>query len=187
MLGAGRVDVNEQSSLSYGSKLLVKAGQFVGDVVSVVTGAAEIVVAGSGEVASFGVASPVAIPVGIHGSTVIGMGVTNLIKGATNPVKKDESTSSSGNNNTTPSNKPKSSGQTASGHPTDQHGNKLGPSGKPQVNTVKHPSQKKAKDAARNEGKGAPVKHTNPQKGGDHYHPTDKKGNKRPNSTHHEY
>jgi RHS repeat-associated protein len=78
-------------------------------------------------------------------------------------------------------------GQTAAGHPTDVHGNKLGPSGKPQINTVKHLSQKSAKDAARAEGKGAPVKHTNPKKGEDHYHPTDKDGNKIPNSTHHEY
>jgi RHS repeat-associated protein len=77
--------------------------------------------------------------------------------------------------------------QTASGNPTDKHGNKLGPSGKPQVNTVKHPSQKKAKDAARKEGKGAPVKHPNPKKGKSHYHPTDKDGNKKPTSTHHEY
>jgi len=86
-------------------------------------------------------------------------------------------------NNT--SNKPAS--QTSSGRATDQHGNKLGPSGKPQVNTVQHSTQKAAKDAARNEGKGAPVKHTNPKKGGDHYHATDKNGEKKPNSTHHEY
>ncbi len=79
------------------------------------------------------------------------------------------------------------SGQTASGHPTDVHGNKLGPSGKPQVNVKKHASQKRAKDAARNEGKGAPEKHTNPEEGDDHYHATDKSGNKKPNSTHHEY
>ena len=43
-------------------------------------------------------------------------------------------------------------GQTASGHPTDAHGNKRGASGKPRVNTVKHSSRKAAKDAARKEG-----------------------------------
>ena len=80
-----------------------------------------------------------------------------------------------------------SSGKTSSGHPTDQYGNKLGPSGEPQINTVKHSTQKSAKDAARNAGKGAPVKHTTPKKGGDHYHPTDGDGEKIPNSTHHEY
>jgi hypothetical protein len=87
--------------------------------------------------------------------------------------------------NTTTETKPAS--QTSSGRATDQHGNKLGPSGKTQVNTVQHSTQKAAKDAARNEGKKAPVKHTNPQKGGDHYHATDKNGEKKPNSTHHEY
>jgi len=75
--------------------------------------------------------------------------------------------------------KKQASGQTVSGHPTDQHGNKIGPIGSPQVNTVNHPSQKATKDAARNEGKGSPVKHNNPQKGGSHYHSTDKNGNKK--------
>ena len=45
----------------------------------------------------------------------------------------------------------------------------------------------RAKDAARNAGKKAPVKHTNPQKGGNHYHPTDENGEKQPTSAHHEY
>jgi RHS repeat-associated protein len=83
--------------------------------------------------------------------------------------------------------KSKSAYQAASGKATDKYGNVIGPSGKPQVNTVKHSTQKQAKDAARNEGKGAPVKHTNPSKGESHYHSTDKSGNKNPNSTHHEY
>ena len=91
-----------------------------------------------------------------------------------------------------PENKPgttssKPASQTSAGRATDKYGNKLGPSGEPQVNTVEHSTQKGAKDAARNYGKGAPVKHTNPKKGGDHYHPTNKDGEKKPNSTHHEY
>lgn len=77
--------------------------------------------------------------------------------------------------------------QTSSGKKTDQHGNVLGGSGKPRVNTVHHSSQKKAKDAARNEGKGQPIKHPSPKKGKPHYHPTDKSGGKIPSSTHHEY
>jgi RHS repeat-associated protein len=47
---------------------------------------------------------------------------------------------------------------------------KIGPSGKPMVHTVKHTSQKKAKDAARQGGQGTPVKHTKDKKGGKHYH-----------------
>ncbi|MDZ4707413.1 MAG: RHS repeat-associated core domain-containing protein [Saprospiraceae bacterium] len=87
------------------------------------------------------------------------------------------------------SNSIKIEGRTAAGHATDKFGNKLGPSGKPQVNVVQYSSQKRAKDAARNEGNGAPVKHTNPTQGNRHYHATDKSGNKKPTiySTHHEY
>lgn len=110
----------------------------------------------------------------LHGQIVRTNGVNNLA-------------TQSGRVNVTGDNKTQSPGQTASGHPTDAHGNKLGPSGKPQVNTVNHSSMKGAKDAARAGGQGAPVKHTNPNKGGDHYHSTDRSGNKKPNSTHHEY
>ena len=77
--------------------------------------------------------------------------------------------------------------QTSAGQKTDRYGNVLGGSGKPRVNTVHHPTQKKAKDAARNQGEGRPVKHPSPKVGEPHYHPTDKKGLKKPNSPHHEY
>lgn len=49
-------------------------------------------------------------------------------------------------------------------------GQKIGPSGKPTVHTVKHASKKEAKDAARQGGRGTPVKHTKDAKGGNHYH-----------------
>ena len=78
-------------------------------------------------------------------------------------------------------------GVTAGGQATDKYGNKLGPSGDPQVNQTHHSTEKGAKDAARQEGAGAPEKHVNPTKGGPHYQPTDKQGNKVPNSTHHNY
>jgi RHS repeat-associated protein len=107
--------------------------------------------------------------------------ITPPIAPGTKVDVKDNASNSSGSNSSS------SQGRTSSGAKTDQHGNKLGPSGKPQVNTVRHSTQKAAKDAARNEGKGAPVKHTNPNKGNDHYHSTDKDGNKKPSSTHHEY
>lgn len=47
---------------------------------------------------------------------------------------------------------------------------KMGPSGKPMVHTVKHATEKNAKGAAREGGKGTPVKHTKDKKGGKHYH-----------------
>lgn len=80
----------------------------------------------------------------------------------------------------------KAIGQTASGGPTDEHGSELGPSGKPKIHIQRHSTLKGAKEAARQEGNGAPVKHPSPVKGRGHYHPT-KDGKKIPNSTHHEY
>ncbi|MFN8166797.1 MAG: DUF6443 domain-containing protein [Bacteroidia bacterium] len=113
-----------------------------------------------------------------HGSVMMATATKNLAtgKGKLPEDKKNESTTSK-----------KPDHQTSSGQATDQHGNKLGPSGKPQLNTVEHSSRKAAKDAARNEGKGAPVNHTSPKKGNQHYQATDGKGQKIPNSTHHEY
>ena len=78
-------------------------------------------------------------------------------------------------------------GYTTHGQPTDEFGNKLSPSGKPQVNIVRVNTKKKAKDMARETGKGAPVKHPSPKKGGSHYHPATKQGEKKPNSPHFEY
>lgn len=78
-------------------------------------------------------------------------------------------------------------GRTASGGSTDEHGNELGPSGKPKIHEVDHSTKKQAKDAARNEGKGAPVQHPSPTRGRPHFHPTDGDGEKVPGSTHHNY
>lgn len=77
-------------------------------------------------------------------------------------------------------------GVTAGGQATDRHGNKIGPSGKPQVNKTKSNTRKGAEDKAKSEGSGA-TEHSNPTKGDPHFHPTDADGNKVPNSTHHEY
>ena len=49
-------------------------------------------------------------------------------------------------------------------------GQKIGGSGKARAVTVKHATEKRAKDAAREGGKGTPVKHTKDAKGGNHYH-----------------
>lgn len=69
----------------------------------------------------------------------------------------------------------------------DRWGNKLGPSGKPLIHVVKHPTRKRAKDAARNEGSGAPVHHPSPVRGGPHFHPSNADRTKQPGSPHHEY
>jgi RHS repeat-associated protein len=82
VLGVGRVDVDEESGLTDGDKVAAKIGQSIGDLASIISGAAEVVVAGTGEIASLGIATPVAIPVAAHGATSIGMGVANYIKGS---------------------------------------------------------------------------------------------------------
>jgi hypothetical protein len=96
------------------------------------------------------------------------------------------STLQAGTVNTTPLQSTKSTtpvGTTSSGQATNAYGEKLGPSGKPARHSKQHSTRKAAKDAARQEGKGAPEEH-----GGDgHFHPTDKNGEKLPNETHHEY
>jgi uncharacterized protein RhaS with RHS repeats len=66
-------------------------------------------------------------------------------------------------------------------------GQKVGGSGKPISPTVKHPSKKKAQDAAQAEtakGKG-PVHHSSKKGNDPHYHGIDSKGNLKP--THHDY
>jgi hypothetical protein len=184
LLGAGRIDANEAGFV--GSRnIAYQIGQRYGDAIAMITGGGEAAGGASGEIASVGIATPVAVPVAIHGSSAFLLGLKNLLFAM--PIRdnsnSNKSKSSSSNNN----NQSKSNGKTAGGGATDEHGNKLGPSGKPQINTVKHPSLKKAKDAARKEGKKAPVKHNNPKKGNSHYHPTDANEEKIPNSTHHEF
>jgi hypothetical protein len=79
-----------------------------------------------------------------------------------------------------------SPGQTSSGQATDEHGNKLGPSGKPMRHNVDHSSKKAAKDAARDAGDGPPIHHPSPKVGKPHYHSTDRAGDKKP-GVHHNY
>ena len=65
-------------------------------------------------------------------------------------------------------------------------GIKLGPSGKPLIHRPFYSTMKAAKDAARAEGKGPPMKHPTPTEGGPHFHPVDEAGNKIP-GVHYEY
>jgi RHS repeat-associated protein len=78
-------------------------------------------------------------------------------------------------------------GVTAGGQAANEHGEKLGPSGKPMVHDADMPSKKAAKDAARNAGQGTPVQHPSPRKGKPHFHPSDSDGKKKPGSTHYNY
>jgi len=153
------------------------------DVESLMFGASETVVGGAATAGGI-----IAAPETAGASLAVSFAGAGAVAHGTMVTSNSIRHLATGNNyGEKPSTNTKPASQTSSGKPTDQHGNKLGPSGKPQVNTVEHPTQKAEKYAARNEGKGAPVKHTNPKKGDDHYHPTDKNGEKKPNSTHHEY
>jgi RHS repeat-associated protein len=162
--GVGRID---------GGNGDFQRGQAIGDAVATLQGAVETLAGAGGEIGGTaldltGVGVLIGVPTQVvsagaivHGSATATVGFVHLVKAANAP------------------------GTTASGQATDAHGNKIGPSGKPQVNQVNHSTEKAAKDAARAEGKGAPVKHPSPTKEKPHYHPTDRKGEKIPCSTHH--
>jgi hypothetical protein len=77
-------------------------------------------------------------------------------------------------------------GVTAGGQATDVHGNKIGPSGKPQVNETESTTREGAKNKALGEGAGA-TEHAAPTVGKPHWHPTGADGEKKPTSTHHNY
>ena len=52
---------------------------------------------------------------------------------------------------------------------------KKGPSGKPMEYFIKCKNEKQAYEAAKNAGKGKPIKHAHPKKGNPHYHPNNNK------------
>lgn len=83
----------------------------------------------------------------IHGSVTSVTGATNLGKDAANAI----SNNNSGNE---PSGlKAKDAPEvTAGGQATDEHGNKLGPSGKPQVNETNSNTREGARNKSLNEG-----------------------------------
>ena len=162
---AGSTPQSGDSNASLLGQLAGSAGVTVGGVVTSAAGTTEAVVTSPAAVTVVGAAIPAA------GVAVAAAGATAAVGGATNMARISEA----------------AKGQSASGQATDEHGSKLGGSGKPQVHTVEHSTQKAAKDAARLEGAGKPVKHPSPQKGRGHYHPTGGDGKKKPASTHHSY
>jgi RHS repeat-associated protein len=180
----------DNTAMAVGTLMMIDGGIDIAAGQGVATAGAAITV-GSG-----GTGAEVGVPVAGAGEVISGIGVAKvatgavtLFNGANNASQGydygGKNNASSGNSNTSNTSKP--STQTSSGQAADKHGNKLGPSGKPQVNKVTLSSQKQAKDAARSNGDGKPVKHSSPSKGNSHYHPTDKDGQKIPNSTHYEY
>src|SRR5207302_10745713 len=76
-------------------------------------------------------------------------------------------------------------GVTAGGQATNKHGQKLAPSGRPQVNNVNKTTREAANNAA-NKGSGA-TEHRNPTRGGPHFHTKRGDGSKKQDGTHYNY
>jgi len=176
-----------------------RRGQAIGDAVSTIQGAVEIIAGSGGEGAGLGldatgVGAFAGVPLNVASATVIthgvavgGLGLKNFANAA---FKTDESGTSSTGQTQTQTGGPKAAdakGTSASGQATNQYGQKLGPSGKPTIQNIDHANKKNAKDAARNAGQGAPMQHPSPTRGKPHYHSTDRQGKKVPDGAHHNY
>jgi RHS repeat-associated protein len=154
-----------------------RLGQAGGSGLAIVAGTDVAVVSGTGGiVTSPTVVGAVAGGVGVAaGVGIVSGGLVNAARVVTTPIHQKGGPS--GEN---------SPGVSSSGHPTDQHGNKLGPSGKPMVNTTRSTTREAARNRALREGSRT-VEHRNPKRGEGHFHPADFAGKKKPVSTHHEY
>ncbi len=147
-----------REKISYNDASDYNLGQDIGDAISILLGAGEVAgggtIAGGGAVAtvgSGGILLEVGVPaivggvaVASHGVAMTGTGVRNLMSQKGRVAEE--------------------------GIPESQ----LGPSGKPKIHTVKKPTLKRTKDAARNNPKSntKPVKHASDKGQKTHYHPT---------------
>ena len=77
VLGAGRKTAN-QAGMTGDNATFYSAGQTVGDGLALFTGGLEVIAGGSGEIASVGIASPIAIPLAAHGVSVFATAGYNL-------------------------------------------------------------------------------------------------------------
>jgi len=151
-----------------------RLGQTVGDAVATITGSIEVL-GGGGEavvtspaaLTGVGTLAPAAgVGVALHGAATVAVAGGHLVAAA---VKASDAP-----------------GTSSSGQATDEHGNKLGPSGKPMIHETNSNTREGANNKALNEGSGT-VEHTNPKDGKPHFHPADAQGNKKPTSVHHNY
>ena len=77
LLGAGRINSGD-SRVPDHVKLAYASGQMGGDAAALAIGGVEIGAGATGEIASIGTASPIALPLIAHGVTVIGVASANL-------------------------------------------------------------------------------------------------------------
>jgi RHS repeat-associated protein len=78
VLGAGNMTA-AQAGIQGENASFYSAGQTVGHVAAIVTGLAETIVGGGGEIASLGIATPVAIPLALHGVSVMATASSKLL------------------------------------------------------------------------------------------------------------
>ncbi len=90
LAGVGRIGV-ESTGLTGGYAIAYQVGQKLGDAAAVITGSGEVVGSGAGEYLTAGIATPVAVPVAIHGTVTAGVAAKNLFA----PIKYIEGGSSS--------------------------------------------------------------------------------------------
>jgi RHS repeat-associated protein len=116
--GAGRLDVNSEEMMnqySFAERLTIRSGQVLGDVISIIAGLGEIGGGASGEIASIGIATPVAIPLIMYGGSVIGTAVFHILKDLGDPVKPVAESSSSSSSSSGSSEKPPAPDKPAEG------------------------------------------------------------------------
>jgi RHS repeat-associated protein len=161
---------------SSNDSLLDRAGQVIGT--AIVSEVSTDVAAGSGLITVFsgGATSEVTVPSAIAGVAGVAGSLVNAEKLITTPIHQK-------------SGGPKAeeaSGVSAGGQATDQHGNKLGPSGEPMVHNNSSTTREAARNKTLNQGSRA-VEHRNPRRGESHFHPADGEGKKKPSSAHYNY
>ena len=174
-----------------------KIGQATGDFVATVQGATEFVLGGTGVQTGMGLSATgdgalvgvpliaVSVPVAIDGAVVATQGAGHLGEDAANAIH-DALNKPAESRPQGPVKAKDAPGVTSGGQATDKEGNKLGPSGRPQINETHSNTREGAGNRALNEGSGK-VEHPNPKRGQPHFHPTDNKGKKKHGSTHHNY
>jgi hypothetical protein len=173
-------------------------GQAAGDAVATIQGVGQfllgdagVAASGIGEVGSGGAATLVAVPAGVASAAFAGDGavtatkaVANLglaaadaIKGAIHAPAESKATG--------PVKAADAPGVTAGGQATNEHGQKLGPSGKPQANNVSKNTRERANNAA-NKGSGT-IEDPSSRRSGPHFHTKRGTGAKKRDGTHYNY
>ncbi len=156
-----------------------------GTVQAVVGGAEAVAGAGVGVVTSpTGVGAVAGGAVAVAGAVVVVQGVANVIVGAAVAAHAMEMRGSGDGGGSTGGKEAAANRaeNTAKGIPESR----LGPSGEPKIHNVEHSTKKAAQEAAKQEGKGAPIKHSSTDDQPSHFHPTDADGDKIP-GVHHNY